>query len=133
MATGLTERQRRFVEAYVGEAQGNATHAARLAGYAGDENALAVAGAKLVRNAKVAEAVEEARRPLTRKAVATREERQSFLTEMMRSAEAEDKDRLKACEILGKMQGDFIERREVEHKGASVSFVFDDNGRGPKP
>ena len=29
----LTEKQRKFVEAYVGEAKGNATKAARLAGY----------------------------------------------------------------------------------------------------
>ncbi len=31
--SNLTEKQRRFVEAYVGEARGNATEAARLAGY----------------------------------------------------------------------------------------------------
>lgn len=133
MASELTEKQRRFVEAYVGKAEGNATEAARLAGYSGDDATLSVAGAKLVRNGKVADAIEDARKPRTRRAILTREQRQELLTEFANDEDVEKRDRIKAIEVLGKMQGDFIERREVEHKGASVSFVFDDNGRGPKP
>ncbi len=131
---GLTEKQRRFVEAYVGEAQGNATQAARLAGYSGDDPTLAVAGAKLIRNGKVAEAIEAARKPRTRRAILTRDERQALLTEFANDAGAEVKDRIKAIEVLGKMQGDFIEKHEVEHRGAMVvRVVMPDNGRGPAP
>ena len=46
---GLTLKQRLFCEYYAGEAQGNATEAARLAGYQGNDNALSTLGAKLVR------------------------------------------------------------------------------------
>lgn len=131
--TKLTEKQLRFVEAFTGEAQGNATRAARLAGYGGNEAALAVRGAELVRNRKVQEAIARATEAVRSRAIATREERQEFLTEMMRATELEPKDRIKACEVLGKIQGDFVERHEVEHKTAVVSFVFEDNGRGPAP
>lgn len=38
----LTPKQQRFVDAYVGPAQGNGRQACRLAGYRGDDNALGV-------------------------------------------------------------------------------------------
>jgi phage terminase small subunit len=37
---GLTYKQRRFVEAYLGEARGNGTRAAEIAGYAGNRDTL---------------------------------------------------------------------------------------------
>lgn len=50
----LTTKQRLFVEYYLGEAKGNATDAARLAGYSGGDNALSQRGHELVRNSKIA-------------------------------------------------------------------------------
>ena len=50
----LSLRQERFVIAYLGEANGNATEAARMAGYAGKENSLAERGHELLRNPKIA-------------------------------------------------------------------------------
>ena len=52
----LNERQRKFVERYM--AHGNATQAARKAGYKGDEATLATAGWRLMRNAEVRAAIE---------------------------------------------------------------------------
>lgn len=106
----LTEKQRRFVEAYTGEAQGNATRAATLAGYTHPTTQ----GPRMLENVGVASAIEAARKDVTDAAIATREERQRFLTGMIRATEIEPKDRIKACEVLGKMQGDFIERHEVK-------------------
>lgn len=123
MPRELTERQRRFVEAYCGEAQGNATRAAKLAGYSGKDDALAVRGAEIVRNRKVQQAIEAARASVTSEAIATREERQTFLSQTMRDGDVERKDRLKACELLGKMQGDFIERHEVKNENPMVVFL----------
>ena len=51
----LTDKQRRFVEAY----RGNAKEAARAAGYKGGENALAVRGHRLLRTPAVAAAIRE--------------------------------------------------------------------------
>lgn len=45
-ASGLTLKQKLFAEHYLGKAKGNATEAARLAGYAGDYDVLRVVGAE---------------------------------------------------------------------------------------
>jgi phage terminase small subunit len=57
--TDLTDLQQRFVKAYVGEAQFNATEAARRAGYQGTDNALAAAGSRNLSKDKVRKAIEE--------------------------------------------------------------------------
>lgn len=109
----MTEKQRRFVEAYMGTAAGNATEAARIAGYAGDDAALAVRGSECVRNRKVAAALAE--RQQGSPAVATREERQAFWASVMRGeTDAPWKERIKASELLGKTGGDFVDRHEGE-------------------
>jgi phage terminase small subunit len=55
----LTDKQKRFADYYVGEGNLNATRSARLAGYRGDDNALAAAGSRLLRNVKVREYVDD--------------------------------------------------------------------------
>jgi len=111
----LTPKRQRFVDAYTGEAMGNATEAARIAGYAhpGEE------GYRLLKNARVQAEVQRLSQPAKQAAIATREERLAFYTAMMRG-DAQDKDRLKAAELLGKVQGDFIERQQVEHSGGAI-------------
>ena len=54
MASGFTDLQQEFVNAYLGIANFNATEAARIAGYKGNGNTLAQRGHELVRNSKVA-------------------------------------------------------------------------------
>lgn len=109
----LSERQRRFVEAYMGEAGGVATRAAEIAGYAHPH----VQGARLLANDRIAAAIAE--RQDNDPAVATRQERQAFWTRVMRGEQTitingaekilpvEMKDRLRASELLGKTGGDF--------------------------
>lgn len=53
----LTFKQRLFVEHYLGDAKGNGTKAAQMAGY-GAPNVAAVAASRLLRNAKIAALVE---------------------------------------------------------------------------
>lgn len=54
----LTPRQQAFVAAYVGEAKGNATQAARLAGYSGSDATLAEQGRRTLGNAGVQHALD---------------------------------------------------------------------------
>lgn len=125
----LTEKQRRFVEAYMGEAAGNATEAARLAGYKGNANQLGSIGTENLQKPAIQEAI--ALRVACSPLVATREERQAFYTRVMKGEEQDVrvtatgeeirtapalKERMKAAELLGKTQGDFIQR--VEHSGS---------------
>ncbi len=49
----LTQKQRLFVEAYIGDAAGNAREAARMAGYSGDDDALSQRDFELVRNPRI--------------------------------------------------------------------------------
>jgi len=115
----LTEKQRKFVEAYMGKAKGNATEAVRLAGYShkyADRQAH-----QLLENDRVLGAIEERQKndPL----IASREDRQRFWTDVMNGENHEIKDRLRASEILGKSQADFIERREVSGpNGGPIPF-----------
>jgi phage terminase small subunit len=61
----LTGKQKAFADYYVGEAALNATRASGLAGYAGDDNALAAAGSRLLRNVKVRAYIDEQLADLT--------------------------------------------------------------------
>lgn len=61
----LTAKQKLFADFYVGEGNLNATRSARLAGYRGDDNALAAAGSRLLRNVKIREYVDTQLEKLT--------------------------------------------------------------------
>jgi len=141
----LTEKQRRFVEAYMGEAVGNATEAARRAGYQSKGNALEAVGYRLSSHPAVRAAIEERQRgdPL----IATREERQRFWTSVARGEpqmqlidgkgvirEPSLRDRLLAAQHLAKASGDFVER--IKHEGSIghevVVVELPSNARGDR-
>lgn len=110
----LTERERRFVECYMGEAAGNATKAARLAGYA--NSTAEKQASRLLGKVGVRRAIDE--RTKSDPAVWTREQRQRFWTDVARGAgrfaKASVRDRLKASELLGRSQADFVERHQLD-------------------
>jgi phage terminase small subunit len=109
MPSELTLKQRKFVEAF----KGNATEAARVAGYKGNDVTLAAVGAENLRKPQILEAIRQRNAGEQKKRIATREDRQAFWTGIMRDEAKELRDRLKASELLGKSEADFIERREV--------------------
>jgi len=114
----LTDKQQRFVDAYMG----NATQAAIDAGYS--EKTAEVQGSRLLRNAKVLEAIKNRQMERKTNTIASREEIQQFWTDVMTGLESEDmKDRLKASELLAKSEGYFLERHEVMGKdGAPLAI-----------
>lgn len=123
----LSERERRFVEAFMGKAAGNATQAAKLAGYS--KKTAASIGSRLLRKVKIQRALQQ--RVDADPAAATREQRQQFWTAVMNGTtpfkKASLKDRLKASELLGKSQADFIDKHEHGGPGGApiaVRVVF---------
>ena len=108
----LTEKQRRFVEAFMGEAAGNATQAARLAGYRGNDHTLKSIATENLSKLVIAEAIEKLQKsdPL----VMNRKERREFWTRMALDPEVENAVRIRASELLAKASGDFIERHLVD-------------------
>lgn len=126
---GLTPKQRAFVEAYTGPSAGNATDAARRAGYTGSAATLAVTGTRALKIPKIRAAIDAIVEQTRSRAVMDRRERVELLTSIARGevddwADMEDgpgprraklKDRIRAIELLGKMDGDYLDR--VQHEG----------------
>ena len=105
----LNARQRAFVEAY--GATGNAAEAARQAGYSA-KTARQV-GRQLLTNLNVARAIQAQEDERRTAAVANRQERLEFLTEVMRDKARKDDYRLRASDQLNKMDGSYLVRTEV--------------------
>jgi phage terminase small subunit len=103
----LTSKQQKFVEAYCG----NATEAARIAGY----KQPAIQGHENLQKPNVKAAIEARDAEPKKIRIATREERQGFWTGVMENTQTDMKDRLRASELLGKSGADFIERKDHKH------------------
>lgn len=108
----LSAKQLLFVEAY----NGNATEAALKAGYS--PKTAESQGCRLLKNVKVAEAIRARQDKAIAPLVASRQDRQKFWTGVMNDKFEKMPDRLKASELLGKSEGDFLER--VNHSGSIV-------------
>ncbi len=101
---GLTTKQKRFVECF----DGNATEAMIAAGYSAKSAASNVD--KILKNTEIQAAIQNREKERNSAAIATREERQTFWTAILRDPETELRDRLRASELLGKSEGDFLEK-----------------------
>lgn len=123
----LTPKQQRFVELYVVDP--NATKAAREAGYSAKTSE--VQGCRLLKNVQVAKAIEAARAATARATIADAVERREFWTLTLRDKGADMKDRLRASELLGKADGDFVEITENREpaKLRIVKVLFDGGSR----
>jgi phage terminase small subunit len=120
----LSVRERAFVELYMGECAGNATEAAKAAGYSG--KTAASIGSRLLRKVKIRQAINQRAKNDPR--TATRKDRQLFWTQVMlgkgKFSKTSMRDRLKASELLGKSQADFIEQHEHTGKdGTPIQTV----------
>jgi phage terminase small subunit len=127
MKDELTQKQRLFVEAFIGQANGNAREAARAAGYSGDDNALSQRAFELMRNPKVSEligvrveeAVMRSNEVLSQLSAIAKGDWQNFL-EIRRDKDGETvsanlklSDKIKALELLGKYHKLFSERLDL--------------------
>jgi phage terminase small subunit len=111
----LDKRQKIFVLAYVNEAKGNAYESARLAGYKGTEHEISLAAYENFNNPVVTTAIRKLRSMDAE--VKTVEQQQRFLSGMIDDVTVKDSDRLRACELLCRSMGAFVERRELKVEG----------------
>ncbi|NCB17669.1 MAG: terminase small subunit [Synergistales bacterium] len=119
---GLTPKREAFVAAYAG----NASAAALAAGYS--PKTAHVIGHELLKKPEIQEAIQTRMGERLNPLVANREERQSFWSSVMRDRESDPKDRLRASELLGKSEGDFLDRienRTLEAPSIVVNFIPD--------
>lgn len=113
---GLTERRRRFCEAYAANG-GNGTAAATVAGFRSPE----VEACRLLKNSKIVDALEKLRKSTTDEAILTREGRQKLWSQIALDETEDTSSRLRASELLGRAQGDFLDRVETSHSG-NITF-----------
>lgn len=124
----LTTKQRRFIEAY----DGNATRAAIAAGYS-PKWADRQAHTLIEKNGEIREAIRQREERQRSELIADRVKRQMFWSRIMRDENESMTARLKASELLAKSEGDFLERiqaqvEQVEPPKFEIVFV----GRNPE-
>ena len=105
----LNARQKSFCEFYV--VSGNATDAAIKAGY--KEKYAGVNADKLLKNTNIQKYIEELQEKAKGNRIMTAIERREFLTKLILKEETKDTDRLKAVDILNKMDGEYTQKVEV--------------------
>lgn len=124
----LNERKRLFIAAY----NGDLVTSMRTAGYSGPDKRLVAEGEKMLSDPAVAKGIKERSKiyAKTQRAIADREERQELLTSWMRNEDPHTKEerdeygnvkphiiamqnRIKALELLGKSEGDFIDKVDL--------------------
>ena len=106
----LNYRQTLFAEYYAeGETQGNATQSAIKAGY--KETTAYSMGQRLLKHVEVKRVIDDRTQEIRAESVATRQLRQQFWTKTMNDTSETMANRLRASELLGKSEIDFVEKR----------------------
>lgn len=92
----------------MGPTAGNATEAAKRAGYAA--RSAAVTGSQLLRKPKIRKAVEAARAKLSKATIADATERREILSTLLRADKVNGLIRIKAADTLNKMDGLYVKK-----------------------
>ena len=109
VALKLNARQKSFCEFYV--ASGNATESAIKAGYSEKYTNKNVS--KIRQNTAVQEYIKELQEKAKTNRIMTAVERREFLTEVIKNGNEKVQDRLKALDILNKMDSEYIEKMQL--------------------
>lgn len=108
---GLTVRQKKFCDEYL--KNGNATQSYIKAGYSASEDVAAVNSHKLLRNTKIKTYIAQKQEKIEDESIMSIQEAQKFLTDIAKNKTDRTNDKLKAVELLMKMQGAFLDRLNV--------------------
>lgn len=106
----LTEQQEKFC-LYFRKTGGNKTLAAIKAGYS--KKTAAAQGSRLLKNVNVNNRIKELAVDAARKTIMDTVERQEQLTKIARDPTAENRDRVRAMDILNKMDGKYLIKVDV--------------------
>lgn len=115
----MNARQKGFCEYYV--ACGNATEATIKAGYS-KKTARSI-GQRLLTNVDIKKYIHELQEKTKENRIMTAIERREFLTSIIKDTDAKTTDRLKALDILNKMDGEYTQRVEVNGNINSNPFT----------
>lgn len=124
----LTAKQEQFVQNIIqGMSQADAYRSAYSCKNMSD-NSIYVNASKLMADAKVAQRVKELREQLAKPSIMTAQERLEWLTERIADEDVDINAKLKAIDIMNKMQGEYIQKVETEFKNAvNISIELSDD------
>jgi phage terminase small subunit len=124
----LTAKQEKFVQNIIqGMSQADAYRSAYSCKNMTD-NSIYVNASKLVADAKVAQRLKELREQLAKPRIMSAQERLEWLTGLIKSEEESTTDKLRAADIMNKMQGEYVQKVEAEVKNAvNISIELSDD------
>ena len=105
----LNARQKSFCEFYV--ASGNATESAIKAGYS--EKTARSIGQRLLTNVDIKKYIKELQEKAKESRILTAREKREWLSEVIKNGNEKLQNRLKALDILNKMDGDYVEKVQL--------------------
>lgn len=112
----LTAKQEAFVQSIIqGMSQADAYRSAYSCKNMSD-NSVYVNASKLMADTKVAQRVKELREQLAKPSIMSAQERLEWLTKLILSDEETTSDKLKAADIMNKMQGEYVQKVEADVK-----------------
>ena len=125
----LTDKQEKFAQAVALE--GMTYSDAYRSAYNTDkmtDKSVWDASSKLAGHTEVSQRISVLREQLTNKKIMTAQERMEWLTEVVRKEDETTGDKMKAIDIMNKMQGEYVQKVEAEVKNAvniSIELVDD--------
>ena len=109
----LTAKQEAFVQSIIqGMSQADAYRSAYSCKNMSD-NSVYVNASKLMADTKVAQRVKELREQLAKPSIMSAQERLEWLTKLILSDEETTSDKLKAADIMNKMQGEYVQKLQA--------------------
>lgn len=106
----LTPKQEKFVRGIIeGKSQADAYRSAYSAKNMSD-NAIYREASLLMSSPKITQRLNELRNDMITPAIMSAQERLKWLTELVNSEEETTADKLKACEIMNKMTGEYVQK-----------------------
>lgn len=125
----MKELQERFCVEFV--KSGNATRAYKAAGYKADNDAsVRAAAAKLLTKDNVKKRIAELREKVSSSKIMSAIERRELLTKFAKSIKTSNTDRLKAIDLLNKMDGVYINKTQISGDGGgAITFKWDGDAK----
>lgn len=124
----MNARHRAFAECYA--LTQNATKAAIEAGFS--PRTAHSQGHRLLKNAEIQALIQELQERASSERIADLDEIKEFWTRIMRSDEERTLDKIKASELLAKVEGGFVERVAIDTSDREdVVIYLPSNGREP--
>ena len=108
----LTEKMKDFCKEYINNGY-NATRAYLTAYNGSSDNAARIEGSKLLQRDDIADYIQALLKPSYNKAISEREKKRQFLWNMIENA-TNDSDKLRAMDILNKMDSEYINIQRIE-------------------